>query len=122
MTIVNSKTILIGLCLTVLGASGTASLAQTPPASAAKETAAPDTLKVSLSGLDLSTPEGVHAAQERVRLAARRVCAKVANSADMQRQLDYITCIDEAMAPVVARIDAMSRQVSGERLAHNSAK
>jgi UrcA family protein len=122
MTIANSKTILIGLCLSVLGASGTASLAQTPSPSAAKETAAPDTLKVSLSGLDLSTPAGVHAAQERVRLAARRVCAKVANSADMQRQLDYITCIDEAMAPVVAQIDAMSRQVSGERLAHNSAK
>jgi UrcA family protein len=122
MTIANSKTILIGLCLSVLGASGTASLAQTPSPSAAKETAAPDTLKVSLSGLDLSTPAGVHAAQERVRLAARRVCARVANSADMQRQLDYITCIDEAMAPVVAQIDAMSRQVSGERLAHNSAK
>jgi UrcA family protein len=113
MNISNLKTTLCALCLTALGASGTVAMAQTPAAPA---------LKVSLTGLDLSTPEGVHAAQERVRLAARRVCAKVANSADMQRQLDYITCIDDAMAPVVARIDAMSRQVSGERLAHNSAK
>jgi UrcA family protein len=113
MNISNLKTILGALCLTALGASGTAALAQTPAAPA---------LKVSLTGLDLSTPAGVHAAQERVRLAARRVCAKVANSADMQRQLDYITCIDDATAPVMAQIDAMSRQVSGERLAHNSAK
>jgi UrcA family protein len=113
MTILTSKTILGVFCLTALGAVGAVAPAQTPP---------PSALKVSLTGLDLSTPEGVHAAQERVRLAARRVCAKVANSADMQRQLDYITCIDDAMAPVVARIEAMSRQVSGERLAHNSAK
>jgi UrcA family protein len=112
----------LGILYLTVGASGTAVLAQTPPASAKTAAAVPGALKVSLAGLDLSTPEGVRAAQERVRLAARRVCAKVANSADMQRQLDYITCIDEAMAPVVAQIDAMSRQASGQRLAHNSAK
>jgi UrcA family protein len=96
-------------------------LAETPPASAVPAVAAPDTLKVSLSGLDLSTPQGVHVARERVRQAARRLCAKVANSADMQRKLDYITCIDEVMAPVVAQIDEMARKASGQRLAHNSA-
>jgi len=113
MNISNLKTILCALCLTALGASGSVASAQTPQAPA---------VKVSLTGLDLSTPEGVHAAQERVRLAARRVCAKVANSADMQRQLDYITCIEDAMAPVVAQIDAMSRVNSAQRLAHNSGK
>jgi len=101
----------------VLKAQYTAAQAQTPPVSAATAPAVPNTLKVSLAGLDLSTAEGVHAAQERVRLAARRVCAKVANSADMQRQLDYITCVDEAMAPVVAQIGEMARQASGQRLA-----
>ena len=121
MNILNFKTILGTLCL-IVGAAGTAALAETPPASATTAPAAPSTLKVSLAGLDLSTPEGVHAAQERVRLAARRVCAKAANSADMQHQLDYITCIDEAMAPVVAQIDAMSRANSAQRLAHNSGK
>jgi UrcA family protein len=122
MNVSSLKTALGAICLTTLGAYGTVASAQTPPASATTEAAAPDTLKVSLTGLDLSTPEGVHAAQERVRLAARRVCAKVANSADMQRQLDYITCIDEAMAPVVARINEISRETSTQRLAHNSGK
>jgi UrcA family protein len=121
MNISSLKTILGALCLTALGAIGTGASAQTPPTSAVPAVVAPDTLKVSLTGLDLSTPQGVHAAQERVRQAARRVCAKVANSADIQRQLDYITCIDEAMAPVVAQIDEMARQASGQRLA-NSAK
>jgi UrcA family protein len=110
------NTVLVALCL-IAAAVGTAAQAQTPPVSAATAPAVPNTLKVSLAGLDLSTAEGVHAAQERVRLAARRVCAKVANSADMQRQLDYITCIDEAMAPVVAQIGEMARQASGQRLA-----
>jgi UrcA family protein len=113
MNISNLKTTLCALCLTALGASGTVAMAQTPAAPA---------LKVSLTGLDLSTPQGVHAAQERVRQAARRVCAKVANSADIQRQLDYITCIDDTMAPVVAQIDDVSRKTSAQRLAHNSDK
>jgi UrcA family protein len=121
MNTLSLRAILAALCLIVLGASGTVATAQTPSAMPVPAPVAPDTLKVSLTGLDLSTAQGVRAAQERVRQAARRVCAKVANSADMQRQLDYITCIDEAMAPVVAQIDAMARQVSGQRLA-NSAK
>jgi UrcA family protein len=108
-----------GLCalFLTLGGAGISS-AQTP----SKPVDAPDTLKISLAGLDLSTPQGIHAAHERVRMAARRLCAKVANSADMQRQLDYIACIDDAMAPVVAQIDDMSRNASAQRLAHNSDK
>lgn len=116
MYITHLKPGLCALCLT-LGVA-CASLAQTP----SKPADAPDTLKVSLAGLDLSTPQGIQAAHERVRMAARRLCAKVANSADIQRQLDYIACIDDAMAPVVAQIDDMSRKTSAQRLAHNSDK
>jgi len=78
-----------------------------------------DKMKVSLTGLDLSTSEGVRAAHERVRTAARRVCAKVATSADMSTSLRYITCLDEAMASSVARIAAIARQESAQRLAHS---
>lgn len=108
-----------GLCalFLTLSVAGISS-AQTP----SKPANVPDALKVSLAGLDLSTPQGIRAAHERVRIAARRLCAKVANSADMQRQLDYIACIDDAMAPVVAQIDDMSRKTSAQRLAHNSDK
>lgn len=116
MYITHLKSGLCALCL-MLGVAGT-SLAQTP----SKPADAPDTLKVSLGGLDLSTPQGIQAAYERVRMAARRLCAKVLNSGDIQRQLDYITCIDDAIAPVVAQIDDMSRKTSAQRLAHNSDK
>jgi UrcA family protein len=122
MDILSCKTILGAICLTALGALGAMASAQTPPTSAVPTVGVPDRSTVSLAGLDLSTPQGVQAARERVRRAARRVCAKVANSADMQRQLDYITCLDEAMAPAVAQIDEKARQASGQRLAHNSAK
>jgi UrcA family protein len=116
MYITHLKRGLRALCLT-LGVAGV-SVAQTP----SKAADAPDTLKVSLAGLELSTPKGIQAAHERVRMAARRLCAKVANSADMQRQLDYIACIDDAMAPVMAQIDDISRKTSAQRLAHNSDK
>jgi UrcA family protein len=88
-----------------------------PPAALA----AADSVRVWLADLDLSTPEGVSAARERVRLAARRVCAKIANSADIQRRLDYITCVDDAMAPSVAQIDGLSRKTFAQRFTHNLA-
>jgi len=116
MYLTHLKPGLCALCLT-LGLAGV-SPAQTP----SKPADAPDTLKVSLAGLDLSTQQGIQTAQERVRKAARRLCAKVANSADMQRQLDYIACIDDAMAPVMAQIDDMSRKTAAQRLADNSDK
>lgn len=101
------------ICLSLCGALGTAM---------AQEAVAPNAVNVSLADLDLSTHEGVRVAYERVRRAARRVCAKVANSAEMQTQLKYITCIDDAMAPSVARIDRVVRNVSAGRLAHSSTK
>lgn len=115
------KSIVGVISLMALGTSGPVASAQTPATSDVTSPATPEALKVSLTGLDLSTPEGVRAAQERVRRAARRVCAKVANSADIQRQLDYITCIDEAMAPPVAQIEEFSRKATAQRFAHNSA-
>jgi UrcA family protein len=103
------------LGLAALGAFGTAAIAQEP---SAPSTVA-DTIKVSLTGLDLETTDGVRAAHERVRTAARRVCAKVAMSADMSTRLNYLTCIDEAMANSLAQIDELAHKTSAQRLAHN---
>jgi UrcA family protein len=36
----------------------------------------PRSARVSLAGLDLSTPDGVHDARERIRNAARELCAR----------------------------------------------
>ena len=112
----NLKTALSGLTMTTMGAFGTASVAQ--------ESSAPltvtGTAKVSLIGLDLSTPDGVRAARQRVRAAAQRVCAKVADSADMSTRLNYLTCIDNAMAPAVAQIEAFAIKSSAQRLANSA--
>jgi UrcA family protein len=101
--------------LVLLGTMGTAG-AQSPNPTAINT----DTLKVSLGALNLSTPQGMREAHERARRAARRVCAKVANSADMQTKLRYITCIDEAMDRALARIDEVAHRMLGQRLAHTS--
>ena len=112
----NLNIALSALCLTAVGALGTAAMAQE---SSARSTAT-DTLRVSLIGLDLSTPDGVQAAHERVRLAARLVCAKVRDSADIQKSLEYITCIDNAMIIPMAQIDEVAHKTSALRLAHKS--
>ena len=113
MDISHWKTSVCAICLSLCGALDTAT---------AQESAAPSALKLSLADLDLSTREGVLAAYERVRLAARLICAQVRNSADMQTQLNYITCIDDAMAPSVARIDRVVRNMSTRQLARSSVK
>jgi UrcA family protein len=106
--------IMIAACvgLPVLGADA---MAQDPSTAAG----AMETMKVSLAGLDLTTPVGVRAAQERVRMAARRICAKAAISADISTSLRYITCLDEAMAGPVSQIDEMARQSAAQRWAQN---
>jgi UrcA family protein len=101
------------VCLSLCGVSGMAM---------AQQAAAPNSVTVSVTDLDLSTRQGVRAAYERVRRAARHVCANVANSAAIQAQLNYITCIDDAMAPSVARIDRLVRNMSTGQLAQSSTK
>jgi UrcA family protein len=113
MDISHWKSSVGAICLSLCGALGTAM---------AQESAAPNTVRVSLADLDLSTRKGVRAARERVYRAARLICAKVRNSADMQTQLNYITCIDDAMAPSVARIDRVVRNMSTGQLAQSSTK
>jgi UrcA family protein len=54
--------------------------------------------KVSLTDLDLSTPEGVSAARERLRQSARRLCNQVADELDLSRQANFVACVDASMA------------------------
>ena len=66
--------------------------------------------KVSLFDLDLETPEGAHAAVERLHETARLLCSRVADSRDLGHQPHFVACVDEAMA-------AALRQISGPALA-----
>jgi UrcA family protein len=60
--------------------------------------------KISLAGLDLSTPEGMAAARERVHQAARQLCSEVAHSTDVAHQPNFIKCVDATMASAFQRL------------------
>jgi len=62
--------------------------------------------RVSLAGLDLSTPDGTHDARERIRKAARDLCARNLG----QRSLDF--CVDDIMAAAQRQIKARTTKVS----------
>jgi UrcA family protein len=62
--------------------------------------------KVSLTGLDLSTSEGVRVAYERVKTAARHLCFELSDSRKIDDQVLYKACLNETLADAVRRINA----------------
>jgi UrcA family protein len=77
--------------------SSTVTVADQPPASATR------VAKVSLVGLDLSTPEGKRAAYERIRSVVERLCFQLWD--DPHREI-YDACVHETLGNAVRRIDA----------------
>lgn len=59
---------------------------------------------VSLAGLNLATPGGMAAAQERVHKTARRLCLQLSDATDLSRQANYVECVDEAVASAMLQI------------------
>jgi UrcA family protein len=91
--------------LTALGVLGSAAaMAQQPPAAVESASA-----KTSLAGLDLSTPEGMAAARERVHQTARRVCSRVAHSTDLAPQPNFIKCVDATMTSALQQLSGPRR-------------
>jgi len=82
------------------------------PAAAAVEKR---TAAVSLADLDLSTPQGVQAARERLHQAARQLCSQLEDSHDLGHQPHFVACVDAATAaawqrlqgPAVAAVDGI---------------
>jgi UrcA family protein len=68
------------------------------------------TIKVSLSGLDLTTSEGMSAARERVHQVARTACREVSDDMDLSHRENYLKCVDEAMARALPWIEAIARR------------
>ena len=60
--------------------------------------------KVSLAGLDLSTPEGARTAHERLHATARRLCAQVADHLDLSHQPTFVACVDETLAAALRKV------------------
>jgi len=65
------------------------------------------TAKVSLADLDLSTPEGAHAARERLHRTARRLCGQVADSLDLSHQPNFVKCVDDTLAAALRKAQGL---------------
>jgi UrcA family protein len=74
------------------------------------------TMKISLADLDLSTPEGAHAARERLHETARRLCSRVEGIDDLWHQPHFVACVDDALADALRQVQAL-RQVRGPAVA-----
>jgi UrcA family protein len=59
---------------------------------------------VSLAGLDLSTPEGMSAARERLRNTADRLCSQVVDELDMSHHANFIKCVDAAVTSALNQL------------------
>jgi len=96
--------------LTVLWAAALIALpAITPTAGLADQHAATasDTrvADISLADLDLSTPEGLRAARERLHTMARRLCAEPADRRERPHQPNFVACVDNTVAGALRQIN-----------------
>jgi len=62
------------------------------------------TSKVSLTDLDLTTPEGARVARERLHQEARRLCLQVADSEDLSHQTDFVACVYDTLAKAMRQL------------------
>jgi len=62
---------------------------------------------VSLSDLDLSTPQGMRLARDRLHAMAEHLCAARSGGRDPSAQPAYGACVDSTVASALRRIDAL---------------
>jgi UrcA family protein len=86
-------------------------VATAPVCAIADQRAAPTTVsgvaEVSLSDLDLSTPEGVRLARERLHTMAERICADRGGGSDPLTQPAFSACVDSTVANALRHIEAL---------------
>ena len=93
------------LALVGIGVTSWSSAQAAPPAAPPVLTQA--SLVVRLGDLDLASSQGVHAAYERVRVAAQRACAFTTHMGDYvvgSREV-YLHCYADTMAKTIKQLD-----------------
>jgi UrcA family protein len=108
-----STTVLLALCV-LASAAGAAPTSDTAPVTRSA--------KLSLAGLDLSTPDGARAARERLRGTARRVCAQVADDLDLSHQSNFVACVDEALAAALRQATEIGASTAAAKAAQARAR
>ena len=64
---------------------------------------------VALADLDLSTPEGMRVARDRLHTMAQRVCAEPADNRVPSSQPTFAACVDRTLENALRQIDALGR-------------
>jgi UrcA family protein len=78
---------------------------------------------VSLTDLDLSSPEGARVAHDRLYNVARTLCTQVVDDLDLSHHANYLACINDAMARTLPKIEQLARKNAPEHgLASNLGK
>lgn len=62
--------------------------------------------KVSIAGVDLSTPQGARDARERIRQTASKLCAQVADELDLSHHANYLACVDDTIGAALKKVQA----------------
>jgi UrcA family protein len=93
----SAAAILMSLCAIV----SVGSIADQP---AATETMSAD---VSLSDLDLSTPQGMRQTRDRLHAMAERICADESGGRERSPQPTFGACVDSTVANALRHIDAL---------------
>jgi len=65
---------------------------------------------VSLSDLNLSTPEGFRVARERLEAMARRLCAELARGNDLSYQPNWAACVNDTIAGPLAQAKVLAAE------------
>jgi UrcA family protein len=78
--------------------------------------------KVSLAGLDFSTPDGARTARERLRGTARRLCAQVADGLDLSHQSNFVACVDETLAAALRQTTEIAASTATANAAQTRAR
>jgi len=60
---------------------------------------------VSLTDLNISTPQGARAARDRLRETARRLCSLVQDSRDLGHQQHFVACVEETLADALHQLE-----------------
>jgi UrcA family protein len=70
---------------------------------------------VSFSDLDLSTPEGMRVARDRLHTMAQRLCTGSAGSHGLSSQPTFAACVDGTVANALRQIDAFKQTLTTVR-------
>src|SRR3984893_6402265 len=70
---------------------------------------------VALADLDLSTPEGMRVARDRLHTMAQRVCAAPADNRVPSSQPTFAACVDRTVGNALRQIDALGRTKAAVR-------